>query len=61
MSSCPVFSALKEIDFIRGHYMALNAAGHGYAGDAPSLMGDDDPLRASFHALSIRIALTSSR
>ena len=40
-----LFSA-DEIDFIRGHYMALNAAGHGYAGDTSSLMGDDDPLRA---------------
>ena len=40
-----LFSAA-EVDFIRGHYMALNAAGHGFAGDNPSLLGDDDPLKA---------------
>ena len=34
-----------EIEFIRSHYMALNAAGHGFAGDDPFLLGDDDPLK----------------
>lgn len=34
-----------EIEFIRCHYMALNAAGHGYDGDNPYLLGDDDPLK----------------
>lgn len=40
-----LFSAT-EIELIRGHYMALNAAGHGFAGDDPLLLGDDDPLKA---------------
>ena len=34
-----------EVEFIRSHFMALNAAGHGYAGDDPFLLGDHDPLK----------------
>lgn len=40
-----LFSAA-EIDFIRSHYMGLNAAGHCHAGDEPWLLSDDDPLKA---------------
>ena len=40
-----LFSA-EEVDFIKDHFMALNAAGHGFAGDDPQLLGDDDPLKA---------------
>ena len=39
-----LFSA-EEIDFIRGHYMALNAAGHGFAGDDHLVKDADDPLK----------------
>lgn len=42
----PALFSSAEIDFIRGHFMALNAAGHGFDGDNPLLMGDDDPLKA---------------
>ena len=41
----PSLFSLAEIEFIRGHYMALNAAGHGYAGDDQYLLGDKDPLK----------------
>ncbi len=30
----------------KAHFLALNAAGHGFAGDQPHLLPDDDPLKA---------------
>ena len=42
----PALFSGAEVDYIRAHYMALNAAGHGFAGDDPHLLGDDDPLKA---------------
>ena len=42
----PSLFSSDEVEFIRGHYMALNAAGHGFSGDDPLLLGDDDPLKA---------------
>ncbi len=41
----PALFSAAEIAFIKEHFMALNAAGHGFAGDAPLLQGADDPLR----------------
>ncbi len=35
-----------EVAFIRDHFTQLNAAGHGFSGDDPLLLGDDDPLKA---------------
>ncbi len=40
-----LFSAA-EVAFIKAHFMALNAAGQGFAGDKPQLLPDDDPLKA---------------
>lgn len=42
----PSLFSVAEIDFFRSHFMALNAAGHGFAGDDPLLLGDDDPLKS---------------
>ncbi|MCY4145706.1 MAG: phytanoyl-CoA dioxygenase family protein [Chloroflexi bacterium] len=42
----PGLFAASEIDHIKAHFMQLNAQGHGYAGDRPALLGDDDPLAA---------------
>ncbi len=42
----PALFSAEEVAFIREHYMGLNAAGHGYAGDAKMLLGAEDPLRA---------------
>ena len=42
----PALFTAEEIAFIRAHFMALNAAGHGFAGDNPQLLPDDDPLKA---------------
>lgn len=39
-----LFSA-EEIECIKAHFMALNQAGHGFAGDDPLLLGDHDPLK----------------
>ncbi len=40
-----LFSA-EEIESIKSHFMGLNEAGHGYAGDRPTLLGEHDPLKA---------------
>ena len=42
----PSLFSVAEIDFFRSHFMALNAAGHGFAGDDPLLLGNDDPLKS---------------
>ncbi len=42
----PSLFSVAEIDFFRSYFMALNAAGHGFAGDDPLLLGDDDPLKS---------------
>ncbi len=42
----PALFSAEEIAFIKAHFMALNAAGHGFAGDNPHLLPDDDPLKA---------------
>ncbi len=41
----PALFSAAEVDCIREHYMGLNAAGHGYAGDKAWLLEDDDPLK----------------
>ena len=42
----PALFSAEEIAFIIDHFMALNAAGHGFSGDNPQLLGDGDPLKA---------------
>ena len=42
----PELFSSEEVALLKKHFMALNAAGHGYAGDDPLLLGDDDPLKA---------------
>lgn len=42
----PALFSADEVAFIKAHFMALNAAGHGFAGDNPQLLPDDDPLKA---------------
>ncbi|MCY3798189.1 MAG: phytanoyl-CoA dioxygenase family protein [Chloroflexi bacterium] len=42
----PALFAAEEVAVIKNHFMALNAAGHGFDGDNPSLLPADDPLRA---------------
>ncbi len=41
----PSLFSSAEIAFIRAHYMSLNAAGHGFAGDDRLMLGDHDPLK----------------
>ena len=40
-----LFSA-EDIARIAKHFMAMNAAGHGFEGDNPHLLADEDPLKA---------------
>lgn len=42
----PALFSAAEIAVIKRHFMALNAAGHGFADDDPLLLGADDPLKA---------------
>lgn len=42
----PALFSAEEVERIKTHFMALNAAGHGFGGDLAHLLGQDDPLRA---------------
>jgi hypothetical protein len=42
----PALFSAEEIAFIKEHFMAMNAAGHGFAGDKPDMLPDADPLKA---------------
>ncbi len=41
----PALFSAAEVARYKGHFMALNAAGHGFEGDKPYQLPDDDPLK----------------
>lgn len=42
----PALFSGDEVETIKAHYMELNKQGHGFQGDNPHLLNDDDPLKA---------------